>query len=140
VHTDYNLDRQVSLVSTDGIPAATLPTYDAVKGRLTSLAFIGGTDILRVRSRKRAAQLDRHRRRDHPELRLRGPAAQDRHLGGTHRGERHPHLPCGLPPRHRDGRRRLPGQLPVDNDGFLSVTEAFQPFGIAGGPVVVRAI
>src|SRR4051794_20305138 len=44
VHTDYNLDRQVSLVAADGIPAATLPTYDAVKGRLTSLAFSGGTD------------------------------------------------------------------------------------------------
>src|SRR3954470_8298320 len=44
VHTDYNLDRQVSLVAADGIPAATLPTYDPVKGRLTSLAFSGGTD------------------------------------------------------------------------------------------------
>src|SRR5205823_5076095 len=39
VHTDYDLDRQVSLVAADGIPAATLPTYDPVKGRLTSLAF-----------------------------------------------------------------------------------------------------
>src|ERR1700750_3487849 len=44
VHTDYNLDQQVSLVAADGIPAATLPSYDPVKGRLTSFAFSGGTD------------------------------------------------------------------------------------------------
>jgi len=44
VHTGYDPDRQVSRVTADGIAQDTIPTYDPVKGRLTLLAFSGGTD------------------------------------------------------------------------------------------------